>query len=106
MRCSSSRYAGRAARRRSVRGLLVQADSPRLRAQLVHRDARGDREHPRAQVPAVLEPVVGAKRAQERLLPRVLGALAEQSAQVPEDLVAVLEVEALEGRDRHASIMS
>ena len=49
----------------------------------------------------MLEPVVGAERAQERLLPRVLGALAEQPAQVAEHLVAVLEVEALEGRDRH-----
>ena len=55
----------------------------------------------------MLEPVVGAQRAQERLLPRVLGALAEQPAQVAEHLVAVLEVEALEGRDRsrHRIIM-
>ena len=72
-----------------------------LAAQVVHRDPGRDREHPGAQVPPVLEPVVGAQRAQERLLPRVLGPLAEQPAQVAEHLVAVLAVEALERRDRH-----
>ena len=74
---------------------------PALAPQVVHRDARRDREHPRPQVPAVLEPVVGAQRAQEGLLPGVLGPLAEQPAQVAEHLVAVLAVEALERRDRH-----
>ena len=49
----------------------------------------------------MLEPVVGAERAQERLLPGVLGPLAEQPAQIAEHLVAVLAVEPLEGRDRH-----
>jgi hypothetical protein len=51
-------------------------------------------------MPPVLEPVVCAQRAEERLLPRVLGALAEQPAQVSEHLVAVRHVETLEGRDR------
>ena len=49
---------------------------------------------------AVLEPVVGAQRPQEGLLPRVLGPLAEQPPQVTQHLVAVREVEALERRDR------
>ena len=48
----------------------------------------------------MLEPVVRAQRAQERLLPRVLGALPEQPAQVAEHLVAVREVEAFERRYR------
>ena len=49
----------------------------------------------------MLEAVVGAQRAQERLLPRVLGPRPEQPAQVAEHLVAVLAVEALEWWDRH-----
>ena len=49
----------------------------------------------------MLEPVVRAKRAQERLLPGVLGARPEQPPQIAEHLVAVLAVEALEGWDRH-----
>ena len=49
---------------------------------------------------AVLEPVVGAKRAQERLLERVLGRLpAESPAEEAEHHVAVLDVEELERRD-------
>ena len=49
---------------------------------------------------AVLEPVVGAERAQERLLERVLGRLpAEPPAQEAEHDVAVLDVEALERRN-------
>ena len=51
-------------------------------------------------MPPVLKPLVRTQRAQERLLPRVLGALAEQPAQVAEHLVAVSEVEALERRYR------
>ena len=51
---------------------------------------------------AVLEPRVGAERAEERLLERVLGALAaEPPDEEAEDLVAVVLVEALEGRERH-----
>src|SRR5262249_55625706 len=69
--------------------------------QVVHRDPRRDREDPRTQVPAVLEAVVGAKRAQEGLLPRVLGPRPEQATEVAEHLVAVLAVEALERWDRH-----
>ena len=47
----------------------------------------------------MLQPVVRAQRAQERLLPGVLGALPEQPPQVAEHLVAVREVEPLERRD-------
>jgi hypothetical protein len=47
----------------------------------------------------VLQPLVRAQGAEERLLPRVLGALTEQPPQVPEHLVSVLEVEVLERRD-------
>ena len=50
-------------------------------------------------MPPVLEPSVRAQRAQERLLPGVLGALAEQPPQIAEHLVAMREVEALERRD-------
>ena len=43
---------------------------------------------------------VGAQRAEERLLERVLGPVAPDPAdEQPEHLVAVLGVEALEGRD-------
>jgi len=63
-------------------------------------DARGDREDPSAKMPAVLEPVVGAERAQERLLERILGrAAAEPAAQEPEHGLLVLLVEGLERRD-------
>ncbi len=56
---------------------------------------------------AVLEPVVGAERAQERLLPGVLGPLAEQPPEVSEHLARVLAVEPFERGDRrHACIMS
>ena len=57
---------------------------------------------------AVLEPVVGAKRAEERLLERVLGGLAaEPPAQEAEHHVAVLDVEELErGTVATASIIS
>jgi hypothetical protein len=49
---------------------------------------------------AVLEPVVGPKRAQERLLERVLGRLTAQPlAEEAEDDVAMLDVEALERGD-------
>jgi hypothetical protein len=50
---------------------------------------------------AVLEPVVGPERAQERLLKGVLGRLATHSlAEEAEDDVAVLDVETLERGDR------
>ena len=57
----------RAARRAASRRRAVVDDDP----------AR-DRQHPGAQVVAVLEPRVGPQRAQERLLERVLGALAPE----------------------------
>ena len=48
----------------------------------------------------MLERGVGAQRPEERLLERVLGALPSEAAdEHAEDLVAVLVVEALEGRD-------
>ena len=51
---------------------------------------------------AVLEPVVGAQGAQERLLEGVVGAIAaELAAQQPEHLGAVLGIERLERRNRH-----
>ena len=53
---------------------------------------------------AVVEPVVGAQRAQERLLEGVVGPVAaELAAQQPEHLGAVLGVERLERRDRHGA---
>ncbi len=49
----------------------------------------------------MVEPVVRAQRAQERLLEGVVGALApEPPPQEPEHLAAVLDVERLERRDR------
>jgi ribokinase len=70
--------------------------------QLVQRDVRRDREHPRAQVAAVLEASVRAQRAEKRLLPGILGLGAEEPPEVPEYLVAMRDVEALERRDlRH-----
>ena len=51
---------------------------------------------------AVVEPAVGAKRTQERLLERVLGSFcAEALAQQAEHVGAMLLVEALERGDRH-----
>ena len=51
---------------------------------------------------AVVEPVVRAQGAQERLLERVLGCLAaEPAAQEAEHDVAVLDVERLERGDGH-----
>ena len=58
-------------------------------------------KHPGAEVLAVLEPVVRAQRAQERLLEGVLGGLPpEPPAEEAEHDVAVLDVEALERGDR------
>ena len=70
----------------------------RLRAaRLVHDDVGRDREDPRAQLATVLQPRIGAEGSHERLLEGVLGALAPQPLdEEPEDLVAVLLVEALE----------
>ena len=52
---------------------------------------------------AVLEPRIGAQRAQERLLERVLGAVAaEPAVEEAEDLVPVGVVERLEGRDHYS----
>ncbi len=51
---------------------------------------------------AILEPTVGLERAQERLLKGIVGPRgAELAPEEPQDLGAVLLVEALEGRDRH-----
>ena len=55
----------------------------------VDRDALGDRVRPRAQVAPVLEAAVGAQRAQERLLERVLRLRpSETPAQEGENLAA------------------
>ena len=67
----------------------------------VDRESSGDRQHPRAQVLAVLEPVVASERPQERLLKGILGRLpAHTLAKETEDDVALLEVETLERGDR------
>ena len=51
---------------------------------------------------AVVEPVVGPQRAQERLLERVVGPVAaELPAQQAEHLAVVLGVERLERGNRH-----
>ena len=83
-------------------GQLRQLVRRRARAPArVDREPGGDRQHPGAQVLAVLEPVVGAERAQERLLESVLGRLpAHPLAEEAEDDVAVLDVETLERGDR------
>ena len=66
----------------------------------VDREASGDRQHPRAQMLAVLEPVVGAQCSQECLLEGILGRLSTHSlAEEAEDDVAVLDVKAFERRD-------
>ena len=53
----------------------------------------------------MVEPVVRAQRAQERLLKRVLGGLAAQpAAQEAEHDVAVLDVERLERGDGHGCL--
>ncbi len=71
-------------------------------AVLVQRHPRRDREHPGAQVLAVPQRRVGAERAQERLLPGVLGRLApEHPGQIAEHLARVGLVEPLERGDRH-----
>lgn len=50
----------------------------------------------------VLQRRIAAKRTQERLLEGVIRLAApEQPNEVPEDLIAVLLVEALEGRENH-----
>src|SRR6185437_9843109 len=72
---------GLAVRRRL--GHIVEADLAALAAEVVHRHPRRDREDPRPQVLAVLEAPIRPQGAKEGLLPRVLGALAEQAAKVP-----------------------
>ena len=68
-------------------------------------EPRRDRQHPGAQVFAVVEPVVGAECAQERLLERILGRLpAQPTAEEAEHDVAVLDVEALERGDGHGCL--
>jgi hypothetical protein len=78
----------------------------RLRAPArVDHESGGDGQNPGAQVLAMVEPVVGAERAQERLLERILGCLAAQpAAQEAEDHVAVPDVEALERGDGHGCL--
>ena len=62
-----------------------------------------DREHPRAQVLAVLEPRVGAQRSQKGLLKGVLGpVVAEAAVEETKDLVPVGVVKGLEGWDHHS----
>src|SRR5439155_26114731 len=71
-----------------------------LPAGVVEDDPPRDREHPGAQMQSVLEPRIGAERAQERLLERVVGAVAaDPLAQEAEHLLAVGLVERLERRD-------
>src|SRR5205085_11211026 len=84
---------------RRVLGGLTRRSPPPVGGR---RDARRDRVRPRTQLAPVLEPVVRAERAQERLLEGVLGVGdAEPAAQEGEDLTAPGLVEALEGRNRH-----
>ena len=98
MRSASSSYAGRASSDAGLDELARRSRPPKR----VECDVLRDREHPGAQVLAVLEPAVGAERPQERLLERVLGPIgAEPTAEKPEHLAAVLLVEALERGDRH-----
>ncbi len=60
----------------------------------------GDRQHPRAQVVAVLEPVVCPQGTEKCLLKGIFGSLRpEPAAQEAEHHVAVLDVEELERRD-------
>jgi ribokinase len=78
-------------------GQLDRLGSGAGAAPLVERDPRGDREDPGAKVMSVLEPVVGTEGAEERLLERVLGAVASEHArQIPEDFGLSLLVEAVE----------
>jgi hypothetical protein len=74
-------------------------------AVLVDCDPARDRECPRAKVLAVTELWIGAQRTQERLLERVLGAVASE---LPDeegvDLLAVLLVETFERRQAHVTI--
>ena len=71
----------------------------------VDRDALGDDQHPRPKVVGVAEPVVRAERSEERLLERVVGALAaEPAAEESQHLGRVLGVERLERRDRRHGI--
>ena len=54
----------------------------------------------------MLEPRVGPQRSQEGLLERVVGALVpEPTDEERVDLVPVLLVETLEGRQRHVDIL-
>jgi len=67
-------------------------------------DARGDRVQPRPQILGVPERGIPAQRAQERLLEGILRTVApDPSDEEAEDLVSMLEVERLEGRNRHGS---
>ena len=59
-------------------GQLGQLGATGFDAARVDHEPRRDREHPGAKVLAVLEPVVGPQRAQERLLEGILGRLAAE----------------------------
>ena len=90
------------ARDRAHHGLHLRSGDLPLRTERVHGDVARERQHPRSQVLAVLEPAVGLERAQEGLLERVLGALPPELApEEPEHLAPVLRVEALERGDGH-----
>jgi len=80
-------------------GQLRQLDRRMRPAMLIDHDPAGDRECPGAEVVGVPEPRVCAQRTEERLLERVVGAIAaEPPNEEAIDLVAVLLGEALEGR--------
>jgi ribokinase len=71
-------------------------------AAFVDGDPRRDREHPRLQVPAVAQAGIAPQSPQERLLERILCALApEQTDEVAENGGAVFFVEPFEWRNAH-----
>jgi len=73
---------------------------------LVDDDPARDRESPRSKVFGMAQLGIGAERAEERLLERIFGSLAaEASDEEREDLIPVLCVEALEGRQPHVGIL-
>src|SRR5439155_19239839 len=85
--------------RRHLRKLGVRTGAA---AMLVDRDPARDRVRPGAKVLRVAKVRVRPQRAQEGLLERVLRPVASEATdQEGEDLLAVLFVETLEGRQHH-----